>query len=62
MSFFPEKITFFNDMECGHKYNVVSSIVKCFLNLRFHYFAKLVNQKIHSLRKKLKKIVHNKGQ
>jgi len=29
MSFFPEKITFFNDMECGHKYNV-SSIVKCF--------------------------------
>ena len=57
MSFFPEKITFFTDMECGHKYNVVSCIVKCFfLNLRFHYFAKLVNQKIHSLCKKLKKL------
>ena len=61
ISFFPENVTFFNDMNCGHKYNVVSSIVKCYLNLRFHYFSKRANQ-THSLRKKLMKIVHNKGQ
>ena len=36
ISFFPENITFFNGMNCGHKYNVVSIIVKCYLNLRFH--------------------------
>ena len=33
ISFFPENVTFFNDMNCGHKNNIVSIIVKCFLNL-----------------------------
>ena len=46
ISFFPENVTFLNYMNCGHKYNVVSIIVKCYLNFRFH------NQ-THSLRKNL---------
>jgi len=62
MYFFSEKKTFFSDMECGHKYNIVGCIVKCFLNLRYHYFSKLANKKTHSLRKKFTKLLHNKGQ
>jgi hypothetical protein len=62
MYLFPEKKTVFSDMECGNKYNVVGCIVNCFLNLRYHYFSKLANQKTHSLRKKFTKLLHNKGQ
>ena len=48
ISFFPENVTFFNEMNCGHKYDV-------------DFFSKHANE-THSLRKKLMQIVHNKGQ